>query len=342
MKILTSQPITVKDKGSYRNPCLATGAPTNESRDVSAVKTCFTMFLILFVTAAAMAVVPDRICRAGSREAILENGIRDFQEKRFENAVHWFTQLIELEPFSAKAYKNRAAAYMELGRLDEAIRDLTSALNLEPELQGLNNNLGVAWYSKKEYAKAIECYSREIELNPDRFSAYFNRAMAFSDSGSPGKALEDLAEVMKLVPGNYMALCYMGDVEEKTGRREAAARTFARVLELDPQNRYALTRLKELGEASQASPPPEPGPTRDAFTVQAGAFRTRENALGLAERLKTAGYDARVVELPDSRGAPWFLVRLGTFTDRRSAQALTRELKETKGLATVICHAGTL
>ncbi|MFH1152909.1 MAG: tetratricopeptide repeat protein [Pseudomonadota bacterium] len=295
-----------------------------------------------------------------SREVILENGIRDFQEKRFENAVLWFTQLIEMEPFSAKAYKNRAAAHMELGHTDEAIRDLTSAINLEPELQGLQNNLGVAWYSKKEYQKAIESYTREIELNPDRFTTYFNRAMALTDSGDNAKALEDLAMVMKLAPDNYMALSFMGDVLGKAGKKDEAINAFKSVLKIDPGNDYAPVRLKELeagpsqvkpGKPEAAPAPsipknPEPGPAREpavqAVTVQTGAFRDPDNARDMADRLKRSGYKAEVVKLPGSGSSPWYLVRIGSFTDRNRAIALVRELKSMAGLTSVIRPAGSL
>jgi tetratricopeptide (TPR) repeat protein len=214
--------------------------------------------------------------------------------------------------------------------VDEAIRDLTSAVNLEPELHGVHNNLGAAWHARKEYDRAIECYSREIELNPGRFTTYFNRAMALADSGAPEKALEDLDVVMNLSPDNYMALAYRGDLLERTGAARQAVAVFEKVLEMDPGNDYARSRIRELKQ-EQAVPA-----VSGTLTVQAGAFRSRDNAKIMADRLKKAGFHPVVKEMAGEGGPPWYLVRIGSFTTRKEAGALVETLKAGQGIAAVI------
>jgi cell division septation protein DedD len=46
-------------------------------------------------------------------------------------------------------------------------------------------------------------------------------------------------------------------------------------------------------------------------SVQVGAFRRIGNAADLIDRLEAKGYPARIVEIPDSQGRPWFTVRIG-------------------------------
>lgn len=87
----------------------------------------------------------------------------------------------------------------------------------------------------------------------------------------------------------------------------------------------------QLGQPSGAEPseqrPASPaGVAADAdgrFAVQSGAFRQRQGALELAERLRRAGHEPRLVGLP---GSSLVRVRVGRFADREDARALVQRL----------------
>lgn len=64
-----------------------------------------------------------------SESTLLGNGISNFQKARYQDAVFWFTKLIEKEPFNAKAYKNRGVARLSLQEHDMAMEDIDDALN---------------------------------------------------------------------------------------------------------------------------------------------------------------------------------------------------------------------
>jgi len=69
------------------------------------------------------------------------------------------------------------------------------------------------------------------------------------------------------------------------------------------------------------------------FTVQAGAFKTREQAEALRTKLFTAGHDAHVVEVD---GAARYRVRVGSFTSREEASRAARAVTATAGLPTYV------
>lgn len=75
-----------------------------------------------------------------SESTLLGNGISNFQKARYQDAVFWFTKLIEKEPFNAKAYKNRGVARLSLQEHDMAMEDIDDALN--PDSQMDNNQTG--------------------------------------------------------------------------------------------------------------------------------------------------------------------------------------------------------
>jgi cell division septation protein DedD len=68
----------------------------------------------------------------------------------------------------------------------------------------------------------------------------------------------------------------------------------------------------------------EPAPTpAGTYTVQLGAFGTRERAEAFAAELRLAGMDVRVVQV---EGSPLFRVRTGSFAERAAAEARADEL----------------
>lgn len=88
----------------------------------------------------------------------------------------------------------------------------------------------------------------------------------------------------------------------------------------------------------RSSPARAPAPARSAaFRIQVGAFRERDNATGLAQRLQRLHYPA-TIERGRTASAPW-VVRIGAYPDRRSAEATLREL-ERAGFRGIIVSTG--
>jgi len=72
-------------------------------------------------------------------------------------------------------------------------------------------------------------------------------------------------------------------------------------------------------EKSEAARPEKPEPRSGPFTVQVGAYRTREPAEALRARLAAAGRAAYVVEA-EAPGGVRYRVRVGVFPTREAAQ----------------------
>jgi cell division protein FtsN len=100
----------------------------------------------------------------------------------------------------------------------------------------------------------------------------------------------------------------------------------------DPLGDLAQSRLGQGGAAAPAAPASAAGPGADPFTyfVQAGAFRTPEDAETQRARLAMLGITADVSEREQS-GRTVFRVRVGPFNQKALADA-TREQLESNGL----------
>lgn len=88
----------------------------------------------------------------------------------------------------------------------------------------------------------------------------------------------------------------------------------------------------------QSPETPQPAATRGSgrFSVQTGAFRYREGADALVERLQDAGHQPRLVRVPDS---DLLRVRIGHFSDRQDAERLVTRLRDQGFDAVVVIGA---
>ena len=83
----------------------------------------------------------------------------------------------------------------------------------------------------------------------------------------------------------------------------------------------------------EAEAPAEPAPERDADTdaqymVQAGSFRSHEDADRLKARLALMGVQADIHSVEVDGGETWHRVRIGPFADRGRVEAIRGRLEE--------------
>jgi len=296
--------------------------PETDGRSMIRYKVISICLFICLVSATALA----------SREKqLLETGIDHLKQQRYDAAVQVFTELIDLNPDNPDAYKNRGVAYMKLSQYDPAILDFEKTRQITPDLKGLHSNLGVAWYYKGEYEKASASYDMEIAISPDSHYVYFNRAICRAELKQYDKSFEDIEKSLALMPDYYPAYCLKGDLYLELKDTESARTAYEKAVELDPEKAYARNQLDKLGPAPVAGAPEEK-PDNPAYEIQTGAFQVRENARKQLEALREMGYDARVLELTRSGNVTWHLVRIGTFSNLKTAEQSMAAFVEKTGM----------
>lgn len=285
---------------------------------------------------------------AETEKELFENGVLLFKQDRYQESVDKFSNLIDLAPGNADAYKNRGVCYMKLEKYDLAIADFEKAKELFPELKGLYSNLGVAWYYKKEYEKAIQNYDIEIEMAPDNYIAHFNRALCLAELHLDKDALDALTRTLDLKPDFYWAFCYRGDLYARSGDVAKAVESYQTAIRKDPDNAYAKDKLAILEGENKTKKTPEFKNTtpvihagsNTAFTLQAGAFLNRPNADKVKAKLIQNGINADILVLKDSKGRDWHLVRSGSYTSLDEAKKAAAALKEKTGIEPAIRPSG--
>ena len=137
-----------------------------------------------------------------------------------------------------------------------------------------------------------------------------------------------------------------GDLRETSGFLESLIREYPSSPRVPEAELWLRTHAGEVS----ALPPPTSRPGADPravpstqeergeFSVQLGAFRSLEGARALAEQLREAGYQARLVRTP---GNDLARVRVGRFPFREGAEALARDLEGQGFDVTLVTDAGS-
>jgi len=104
----------------------------------------------------------------------------------------------------------------------------------------------------------------------------------------------------------------------------------------------AAPTSSETHSASGSKELSTPNTARDRsghFAVQVGAFKVKENAYRLADRLKNKRYEVEVVQREDSAHQLWYLVWVGRYPDRALARSVAAKLasEDDLGLKPFIC-----
>ncbi|HWQ29156.1 MAG TPA: tetratricopeptide repeat protein, partial [Dehalococcoidia bacterium] len=103
-----------------------------------------------------------------NQDALFELGEMNFQAGRYEEAITWFTKLVEVDPKNVHALTDIGTANFNLGRPDEAKTYWLRALEVNPDDAQVHYNLGFLYANvePRDLAAAIAEWEKVIELDP--------------------------------------------------------------------------------------------------------------------------------------------------------------------------------
>ncbi|XP_058104591.1 hsp70-Hsp90 organizing protein 3-like [Magnolia sinica] len=89
-----------------------------------------------------------------------------FSAGRFEEAIRFFSEAIDLAPTNHVLYSNRSAAYASLQRYSDALADAKKTVDLKPDWSKGYSRLGAAHLGLGNFEDAITTYKKGLELDP--------------------------------------------------------------------------------------------------------------------------------------------------------------------------------
>jgi tetratricopeptide (TPR) repeat protein len=108
-------------------------------------------------------------CRSGTepQQKQLEAVIRENIAKHYPRAFTRATELVDLAPWFAEAWNQRAISQYGLGRYTESISDCRQALEINPYHFGAAAGMGQCFLNMGEIEDALLCFRRALKLNPE-------------------------------------------------------------------------------------------------------------------------------------------------------------------------------
>ncbi|KAG9452421.1 hypothetical protein H6P81_005325 [Aristolochia fimbriata] len=90
-----------------------------------------------------------------------------FSAGKFDDAVRFFSEAIDLAPTNHVLYSNRSAAYASLHKYSEALTDAQKTVQLKPDWSKGYSRLGAAHLGIGNYEEAVSSYKKGLEFDPN-------------------------------------------------------------------------------------------------------------------------------------------------------------------------------
>lgn len=168
-----------------------------------------------------------------------------------QDAVDYYTRVLDLQPNNGFALSNRADAYEKQKRFDLEIEDLNHYVQLYRDRVGALWNRSVAYHNARQYDKALADLN-EINRRFPEEDIYQNRALIFLSMSNYAQSAADSTKSIQLMknprPGPYLnrAVAY-----ELMGKTSEALADLHKVLEIDPGYESAKESIQRLEKSLQ-------------------------------------------------------------------------------------------
>lgn len=121
-----------------------------------------------------------------------------FREARYDEAAQLATAVIQQDTESTAAYRLRAVACEQLGKLDLAIADLSQVIKLQPDAADTIQHRGELHFQAGHIALSIEDFDRYLQARPDREPYHWQRGISYYYAGEYAKGVRQF-EIHKTV-----------------------------------------------------------------------------------------------------------------------------------------------
>eukprot|EP00894_Picocystis_sp_ML_P004952 jgi/Pico_ML_1/55469/g1146.t1 len=132
-------------------------------------------------------------------EELKAKGNEAFAAKRFDEAVSYFTQAIDVDPMNHVYYSNRSASYASLKQYEKALEDAELCIALAPEWPKAFSRKGAALHGLGRLDEAKEVYQAGLKHDPE--NALLKEGLKSVESSgrassNPGKSMFDDPSMM--------------------------------------------------------------------------------------------------------------------------------------------------
>ncbi len=149
------------------------------------------MFLLIFIGQQLLAQTYNEYSK---------KGLDAYDQKKYTEAIDWFTKSIEVDKMNFEGYSNRGYTYMLLKEFDKAESDLNAAVRLAPDTAYNYKNRSTLYDNKGNTELAIADITKYISLKPKDYAAYDTRGNLYKYLNKDDLAIADFDKSISLRP----------------------------------------------------------------------------------------------------------------------------------------------
>lgn len=138
--------------------------------------------------------------RTGENQKIFDKANLASKEKKADNAITLYNQLVKKDPKDFVAWTELGTLYFRNEKFSEAEEAYNKALEQKPDFAVAQVNLGKLYFEQKQPDKAITVLSKAVETEPSSVDAQHYLGESYLQIKKGSKAVIHLNEAIKLAP----------------------------------------------------------------------------------------------------------------------------------------------
>ncbi|MFB0518488.1 MAG: tetratricopeptide repeat protein [Acidobacteriota bacterium] len=178
----------------------------------------------------------EMIAEADPNYPLIKEGNELFQQRRYDEAIEKFQQVVNSAPEYYRFYVNLGNCYKEKGDYQKAIDNYMKVLEQEPEQTAALLNIGESYVLMDKTEEAIIYFEKVIAQNPTDPVIFYNLGETYAIAGNHEKALESYQKAAELKPEWETPYLKMGYSFVALERKDEAIKAFEKFLELAPDS----------------------------------------------------------------------------------------------------------
>ena len=220
----------------------------------------------------------------------LDEGVAQFKQGRFEDALGSFQRAVDLDPSLIKAWENMGWARHRLGDDTEALRLWNTVLKLEPSNVSSWNAVGEVQLARGATRDAASALEKSLALDAGQPDVRLRLGEAYEKLERSDAAAAQYRAILAASPGDEKATLRLADLEESRGQldqaeavlraalpKATAATRLARVLAKQGDEAFAAERWPEAIAAYGEAVSRDPG--RPVYLSNLGWARRRDGRI---------------------------------------------------------------
>lgn len=156
------------------------------------------------------------------------------------SVIEDYSNVIDLNPRHAEAYKRRGDLYLSQGQYELALVDFNRAIELESENESENAmtyyRRGCVYIQREDNELALADFNKAIELNPTDVMFYFACSFVYTNEGEYERAILACNKMIELEPENAMLYAQRGRIYIQKEENELGLADFNKAIELNSTN----------------------------------------------------------------------------------------------------------